>query len=102
MRKTSLLGLAFAAVLGTGIYALISDDADEPPPPARVIASDNPAVAGAAAPGSTWGRDVLKAPPRIVALPTQPALPARVAVLPNQRTLPVPPEETTAPASGPP
>jgi hypothetical protein len=69
---------------------------------ARIVAADNPAVAGASPPGTAWGRDELRAPPRIVAPPTKPELPRGIVRLANQRELPVPPEEVPAPASGPP
>jgi hypothetical protein len=99
--KRTLFGLAVITALGAGIFTLVTDE-DPAPPPARIVAADNPAVAGAAAPGTTWGRDELRAPPRIVEPPTKPELPRGIVRLANQRELPAPAEETAAPAFGPP
>jgi hypothetical protein len=99
--KRTLFGLSLVAAFGAGIYTLVTEE-DPPAQPARMVAAENPAVAGAPAPGATWGRDELKAPPRIVAPPTKPELPKRVVLLANQRELPAPPEEVEAPRFGPP
>ena len=99
--KRAFFGLAIIAALGAGIVTLITEE-DPPAPPARLTASENPAVAGAPAPGAAWGRDELRAPKRIVASPTKPELPKTVVRLATLRELPEPPEETAPPAFGPP
>lgn len=100
--KRILFGLALLiTALGAGLLALVADDAPPASAP-RLVAEDNPGVAGAPAPGAAWGRDALKAPAKIVAPPVKPALPERVVVLANQRDLPAPPPDVEAPRFGPP
>lgn len=99
--KRTLVGLAIITALGAGIFTLVSEK-DPPAAPARLTAIENPAVAGAPAPGAAWGRDELRAPSRVVAPPTQPELPKGLVLLATQRELPEPPTEEAAPAFGPP
>lgn len=99
--KRKLFALSIITALGAGIYTLVSEQ-DPPPPPARLTAAENPAVAGSPAPGAAWGRDELRAPKRVVAPPTKSELPNTVVKLANRRELPEPPTETKAPAFGPP
>ena len=99
--KRTMFGLAVISALGAGIFTLVSET-DPPAPPARLVASENPAVAGTAAPGAPWGRDELRAPSRIAAPPTKHELPRHVVMLATQRELPRPPEVVAAPTFGPP
>jgi hypothetical protein len=99
--KRTLFGLALITALGAGIFTLFNEK-HPPAPPARLPASENPAVAGAPAPGAAWGRDELRAPSRIAAPPTKPELPKGIVLLANLRELPEPPKEVAAPAFGPP
>jgi hypothetical protein len=96
--KRLIKSLALVIAIGGGLYAWQRDDNhDRAPPPARAAATSNPAVASAPAPEAAWGRDELRAPPRIAEPPVRPELPSFVVRIATQRELPSPALETPAP-----